>query len=402
MSTRFERENFKRIAVFVSLISITLLSATVKADWSIKGLGTLGGSFSSATAINDSGQIVGYYATTEHGFDGPVHAFITGPGGTGMTDLGTLGGDLSFDSIASDINDSGQVVGKSDIDIFGAQHPFITGPGGIGMTDLGTLGGPEGFAVGINNSGQVVGSFVVGDLDYRAFMTGPGGVGITVPGNLDGVRSNVSAINDSGQVVGWHDLGEPFITGPNGTGLIDLGNLPEGHFSSPTDINNSGQVVGVAYTASGHGHAFITGSNGIGMTDLGTFGGLTSDATAVNDLGEVIGTATANGIFGQPAFLYSHGGMTNLQLLDVVVTSGWSAINVRDINNNGQIVGYGTNSHGVDEAFLLSYTPDTVFTPSPIYIPTSPIPEPETYLMLLSGLSLIGFLAHRSQKIGYS
>ncbi|WP_256209002.1 FxDxF family PEP-CTERM protein [Nitrosospira sp. Nsp14] len=50
-----------------------------------------------------------------------------------------------------------------------------------------------------------------------------------------------------------------------------------------------------------------------------------------------------------------------------------------DINDNGWIVGNAHNSKtGVDHAFLLA-----------------PIPEPETYAMLLAGLGLLGFIARR-------
>lgn len=68
--------------------------------------------------------------------------------------------------------------------------------------------------------------------------------------------------------------------------------------------------------------------------------------------------------------------------------------------NNGEIGGYGrlASDPYYDHAFLLSYTPDTVFTPSPIFIPTPAIPELETYVMLLAGLGLIGFIARRKKK----
>lgn len=161
-------------------------------------------------------------------------------------------------------------------------------------------------------------------------------------------------------------------------------------------INDSGQVVGDVFNPSnGLSRAFVTDPNGVGMTDLGTLGGNQSFAYAINDSGEVVGAGLIGDFNGSShAFLFSHGGMTDLSLLDVVVAAGWTNISVIDINNNGQMVGEGLDSTGHSQAFLLSYTPDTVFDPQPIFIP-SPIPEPETYAMLLVGLGLIGFMARR-------
>lgn len=77
-----------------------------------------------------------------------------------------------------------------------------------------------------------------------------------------------------------------------------------------------------------------------------------------------------------------------------------------DINNHGQMVGFGTNKEGGTEAFLLSYTADTVFDPQPIYIP--PVPEPETYMMLFTvvwalsvGLSDVGNMQCIDSQIAY-
>ena len=69
-----------------------------------------------------------------------------------MTDLGTLGGTTSY---ATAINDRGQVVGNSPT-IAGVTHAFLYGDGA--MTDLGTLGGTTSYATAINDRGQVVGS----------------------------------------------------------------------------------------------------------------------------------------------------------------------------------------------------------------------------------------------------
>jgi probable HAF family extracellular repeat protein len=62
---------------------------------------------SAATAINNSGDVVGSSGTMP-GDDPPIHAFLYDNGT--MTDLGTLGGSYSF---ANAVNDSGEVVGYS-------------------------------------------------------------------------------------------------------------------------------------------------------------------------------------------------------------------------------------------------------------------------------------------------
>ncbi|MDP2225081.1 PEP-CTERM sorting domain-containing protein [Nitrosomonas sp.] len=380
------------IAIFLSTISATLISTMAHADWSIIDLSSTN---SVAWGINDSGQVVGSFTSAS----GYTHAFITGPNGIGMTDLGTLLG--AAGSVARGINDSGQVVGMS-----GNNHPFITGPNGMGMTDLGNLGGSYSSANGINDSGQVVGwSGIIGDSHSHAFITGPNGMGMADLGTLYPNRnSNAAAINDSGQVVGSattdHYYSHAFITGPNGIGMTDLGTLG-GTTSFAKDINDSGQVVGGADAISfshEYSHAFITGPNGMGMTDLGTLGGKYSFANGINDSGEVVGLAYTIGDSGLDnfhSFIFSHGGMTDLNVLDAVVAAGWSHLYVTDINNHGQIVGYGVHNGFSDKAFLLTYTQNTIFTPSPIFIP--PVPEQETYAMLLAGLGLMGFVARRKK-----
>jgi len=71
--------------------------------------------------------------------------------------------------------------------------------------------------------------------------------------------------------------------------VLDLGTLGGGR-SRAVAVNDAGDVVGSATTAGGELHAFQW-SRSTGMRDLGTLGGEGSEATAVNARGDVAGTA---------------------------------------------------------------------------------------------------------------
>jgi probable HAF family extracellular repeat protein len=118
-------------------------------------LGSLGGQ-SYATAVNDSGQVVGNGS----------HAFSWTQAG-GMVDLGTLGGTASG---AIAVNATGQVVGLSTLPGDGSFHAFSWTQEG-GMVDLGTLGGTNSYAAAVNATGQVVGgSHIPGDSTQHAVL----------------------------------------------------------------------------------------------------------------------------------------------------------------------------------------------------------------------------------------
>ncbi|MHB8067260.1 MAG: HAF repeat-containing protein [Desulfobaccales bacterium] len=184
------------------------------APGTMQDLGAWGGD-SWAYGINSSGQVVGAAATTGAGGTSVKHGFLWTAAG-GLQDLGTLGGD---NSSALAINDLNQIVGFANT-AAGQQHAFLRPPGG-NLQDLGTLGGDTSGANSINSSGQVVGwsLTIPGSPVQHAFLwTAAGGMR-----DLNNLVANppagaylfeARAINDLGQIVGRTNNGRAFLLTP--------------------------------------------------------------------------------------------------------------------------------------------------------------------------------------------
>ena len=176
---------------------------------------------------------------------------------------------------------------------------------------------------------------------------------IKVLGNL-GVAgiSEAYDINDSGEVVGVASgRGTHAFLYKDGQ-MQDLGTLG-GTFSKAWGINNSGQVVGEADTSISSARRAFLYSESTGMKDLGALGGVgSSRAHDVNNSGQVVGQVqvTVGGI--QHAFLYSESiGMQDLNNL-IPADSGFVLHEALAINTDGQIVGWGLDSNDNRRAFV--------------------------------------------------
>ena len=188
-------------------------------------IGTLGGAYAQAYAINEAGSITGASQTQGMGPMVTTHAFIYRvPDApyrrySRMVDLGVLGG---LSSYGTAINNYNHVAGYSTVTTSDERvHAFFHD--GTKMIDLGSLGGPGNrwgsdmsVALGINNYDQVVGYTylpVVGEMPiqqvaflWRRGLNGDGQM-INLNKLLYGIGKNylvvsATAINDNGQIAG--------------------------------------------------------------------------------------------------------------------------------------------------------------------------------------------------------
>jgi probable HAF family extracellular repeat protein len=127
------------------------------------------------------------------------------------------------------------------------------------------------------------------------------------------------------------------------TGTVrGLGALPGYGASQATGINDAGQVIGTSGGFIGMPHfnlyspseAFLW-QDGV-LTDLGM-----PSASGINDLGQVVGGK----------YLWQNGTLTDLNTL-IDPASGWVITSTSDINDDGQIVGQGT-LNGQSHCFLM-------------------------------------------------
>ena len=219
----------------------------------------------------------------------------------GMQDLGALGGP---DSSASFVNQRGQIAGEF-FTSFTANaatgvptvDPFFWENGH--MVDIGTLGGTFGYPFWMNNRGQVVGnSNLAGDQITHAFLWDRKN-GLKDLGTLGGSISNASWINDGGEIVGGSDTPadaeyHPFLW-KNGA-MTDLGTVAGDRCTVANSINLHGQIVGLGSAdCNNEDHAFLS-ENGSPVMDLQTLvqpgSGLTLiDAIFINDRGEIAARA---------------------------------------------------------------------------------------------------------------
>jgi len=312
--------------------------------------GLTGQPYSEATGINAAGQVVGFGSDSQtnhrRGFS------YSGFGLNAQTvSIGTLGGDGSQ---LNGVNASGMAVGWSASSSAGVTNVILANPlQSISVSSLGSLiGGTVSTATAINDDG-----FITGYGDSGASVQHPFLAPSTGPLQDIGVPSGAHqafglAINNSRVVAGYsvanNGITNAFLYNAGNSNFSTLTLSSGATGSMATALNEAGEVAGCVFVA-GQMHAALALSNS--WTDLGdVLGGGAARLNDLNALRQGVGTAQDTNHQWQ-AFYYENGRTYNLNTL-LPLDSGWTLVDARAINDQGQIVGVGQKD-GLTRAFLL-------------------------------------------------
>jgi probable HAF family extracellular repeat protein len=331
--------------VFAATLAVLLL--TFPADHSLRASGpvytvedlgaTSDGFVPTVTGMNASGQVSGYVSRPEG-----LRA-VRFTDGLGWTYLPGL---QSVYSVATAINATGDLTGyymPTGLRAF----RYVDGVGvtAIPVLSSGTYG--IGYAIATNSDVVGYGNSAAGT---RAWRASPGLPPVVAPA-LGSTAATACGINDAGQVVGSFTTAgyqHAFRLEPDGS-LTDIGTL-EGPSSSSTAcaIDADGRVAGHSNIGAAT-HAFLF-AGGV-LTDIDTFGSSFSSAEAISN-GVSVGAFTlATG--DSHAFVHTDADGTSDLNGRIPAGSGWVLSDATAINSKGQIAGQGLLA-GASRAFRLT------------------------------------------------
>ncbi|MFO1460495.1 MAG: immunoglobulin domain-containing protein [Verrucomicrobiota bacterium] len=346
----------KRIASFLGYFCLVGLGHAATVEFSVVPVHSAP---ATPTSINHQGLVAGYYENGGFLYDAtgfrPVQpkARLLGeesavPWEPGVTFPYTLQ-QVQWNGV----NDAGQLVGSAVLSnkwspvspgVDRARYPIVWD--GV-SADATAVNLHDGAAVSLNAAGMAVGSGA-----GVAFRLGPG-TNLTIFTNQELTRA--AGINGDGTIVGTRQLDA--VTYFNGVTTVlpvmESGGQSWLFASSANGINAAGQVIGnLSYTSPVGFGSWTRGflwSNG-SRVFLEMLNASSSEAHGINNSGVVVGRVLFPDGTSR-AFVYRQGQMVDLNTL--IPVSGWVLTDATAINDLGQIVGTGL-LEGEPRGFLLS------------------------------------------------
>ena len=189
---------------------------------------------------------------------------------------------------------------------------------------------------GINDSGQIVGSFLDGVHPYQGFLYDHGTFSVVdFPGAY---MTQVQGINNSGQMIGSYGVHGFLYSG----GMFTSIDFPGGVTTEPLAINNAGIIAGNYLGSDDTFHGFLYNHGVFSSVSTPLATGFVVDG--INDSGQIL---------GHQGILNPDGTFTPLHVPGSAIASKFG------FNNAGLAVGSYSDSSGLGHGFLYN---DGVFT----------------------------------------
>jgi len=301
-------------------------------------LGQINGSTTVPEAINEAGQVVGYYyAETSVGQRQQAFLWENGV----FTPLGTLGGNSSMTTF---ISNSGAVVGWA-FDAYEQMRPVVweRGANGYAIRELPLLSswGGNGFARSMNAKGEIVGASTSELGIQHATRWTKHGTPVDL-GVLEGsLISSADFINKSGTIVGFNVSFSPFASTPtvwdkhDNASVLAVPDIASRNIETSQAINERGDVTCSFQDA----NFFVTSACVVrdGQYQLlPTLGSCYTFPFGINDASDVAGASNDTQSF-QHAVVWPGDGSALIDLGFATVDGRYSI--AHGINNNGLVTG---------------------------------------------------------------
>ena len=274
---------------------------------------------------------------------------------------------FGYSTSATGINDRGQIVGSYVSDVhYGFAYTlsgFVYDHGVYTSFDVpGTpsFGVNQTYANGINNLGQIIGSYYDSDPEWgdvlRGFLYDHGVITTLSPPDVNGLETQARGINDRGQIVGFYfDLNFTIRGFMYDHGVYTHIDFPGAVDTRAFGINNRGEIVGFYYDSNWHAHVFLYdhGAYTVLEDPAAAYSDPSINPLGINDRGQIVGS-DFDDHFVAHGFLYDHGVYTRFDAPNAGVSlNNYSGTFATGINARGEIVGYAFGKKG-PPAFVLS------------------------------------------------